>query len=72
MTIFPGKDGFRKPYFGLVALFLGVISPLHASESFHHHRYSTGETVRFEFEDSDTVFLAELKDGTVQACDAVS
>lgn len=42
-----------------------------AAEVFRRHQYSDGETVRFMFEDTDTVFLTTKKDGTIQAGDPV-
>jgi hypothetical protein len=43
------------------------VSAAYAEDGFRHHQYKTGEVIRYSFEDSDTIFSAVEKDGSVQA-----
>jgi hypothetical protein len=46
-----------------------IYSSGEASDVFHHHDFKAGETVKFIFEDTDTIFSAASKDGRIQAGD---
>lgn len=71
MARLAASKSFFIPAF-VAAAFLGRIpAPAQAEDSIHHHRYAKGERIEYAFEDTDTTFLAALKDGTIQAGEPV-
>lgn len=55
----------------LAALACALAAPARADDAFRHHAYVPGETIQFDFEDTDTVFQTTATDGVIQAGPAV-
>ena len=55
----------------LATVILIVNSYARADDAFRHHQYKPGEIIKYDYEDTDTIFAAIQRDGTIQAGDSL-
>ncbi|MDD2772535.1 MAG: hypothetical protein PHP45_02450 [Elusimicrobiales bacterium] len=59
----------RKLFFVISAILLAA--PAYSDDAFHHHQFKAGEIIRYNYEDTDTIFPAVRQDDTIQAGDGM-